>query len=115
MQRARLSNSPFDGFFDPLIISDEVGVAKPTPRIFEILLEKAGITDKTSVLMIGDSLSSDIAGAAAAGIDSCWFNPSGSDSDEGSAADYMIKQLSEIKDIVYLSYLPSMAGDLKEE
>lgn len=101
VQRARLSNSPFDGLFDPLVISDEVGVAKPNPRIFEILLEQAGITDKTSVLMIGDSLSSDIAGAAAAGIDSCWFNPSGLNNNEGSAPDFIITKLSEIKDIIY--------------
>ena len=101
VQRARLSNSPFDGFFDPLIISDEVGVAKPNPGIFEILLDKSGITDKKSVLMIGDSLSSDIAGAAAAGIDSCWFNPSGIKSDGSNPADYVITELTEIKDIVY--------------
>ena len=42
VQRARLKNSTLDGIFNPLVISDEVGVAKPDPRIFDILLEKSG-------------------------------------------------------------------------
>jgi YjjG family noncanonical pyrimidine nucleotidase len=100
VQRSRLAHSGLDNFFDPLIISDEVGVAKPDPGIFRILLEKAGIDDKDSVLMIGDSLSSDIQGANAVGIDSCWYNPSGLSAEDGAIPDFIIKNLQDIKDIV---------------
>jgi len=100
VQRARLKNSPFDGYFDPLIISDEVGVAKPDPGIFRILFEKAGIIDKESVLMIGDSLSSDMKGAQAFGIPSCWYNPNDLSSDSLISPDYTVKNLDEIRDIV---------------
>lgn len=100
VQRSRLSNSPFDGYFDPLIISDEVGIAKPDPGIFRILFERAGLTEKESVLMIGDSLSSDIRGAAAFGIPSCWYNPAGQNTDGTVCPDFIIKNLDEIRDIV---------------
>ena len=101
VQRARLAHSELDNFFDPLIISDEVGVAKPDPGIFRILLERAGIDDKASVLMIGDSLSSDIQGANAFGIDSCWYNPSELPAEGGISPDFIIKNLQEVKDIVF--------------
>ncbi|MBI9105954.1 MAG: YjjG family noncanonical pyrimidine nucleotidase [Spirochaetales bacterium] len=100
VQRARLENSSFDGYFNPLVISDEVGVAKPDPEIFRILLEKANITDKESVLMIGDSLTSDIMGAAAFGIPSCWYNPKNLPSDSDISPDFTITNLEEIRDIV---------------
>ena len=100
VQRARLKNSPLDGMFKPLIISDEVGVAKPDPGIFEVLLEQAGVEDRTDVLMIGDSLSSDIAGAVAAGIDCCWYNPSGITAGNDVHPDYEISVLSDVKQIV---------------
>ena len=102
VQRSRLANSPFNNFFEPLIISDEVGVAKPAPGIFEILLKEAGVSDRTEVLMIGDSLTSDIAGAEAAGIASCWFNPDSLPAVEEIVPDFTIKKLSEIKNIVYV-------------
>ncbi len=101
VQRARLSNSTLNGFFNPLIISDEVGVAKPDPGIFNILLEKAGFDDRRSVLMIGDSLTSDIAGAAAAGIDSCWYNPDGISPDPEITPEYMVSELNDVKEIIY--------------
>ena len=100
VQRSRLSHSPFSGLFEPLVISDEVGVAKPDPAIFEILLSRAGITDRTSVLMIGDSLSSDMRGAAAAGIPSCWYNPGGAAVEDGVNPEFTVKNLAEIRDIV---------------
>lgn len=101
VQRSRLSNSPFKDFFDPIVISDELGVAKPDPAIFEILLEKAGIKDKSDVIMIGDSLSSDIAGSIAAGLECCWYNPNEDEAPENLKPDFIIKDLSEFRKIVY--------------
>ena len=101
VQRARLEHSVLKGFFDPLIISDEVGISKPDPGIFEILFHKAGISDKSTVLMIGDSLSSDIAGAAAFGIDSCWYNPLEElPGDPHIKPDYSISSLADLRDIL---------------
>jgi YjjG family noncanonical pyrimidine nucleotidase len=100
VQRSRLKNSPFEGFFNPLIISDEVGVAKPHADIFRILFEKAGSVDKKSVLMIGDSLSSDMKGASDFGMKTCWYNPGNLSLDSTARPDFIIKNLNEIRDIV---------------
>jgi YjjG family noncanonical pyrimidine nucleotidase len=77
VQYSRLARSPLAAYIPPshLIISEEVGAAKPDPAIFAIALERLGSPPKDEVLMIGDSLSSDIRGAANAGLDSCWYNP----------------------------------------
>ena len=51
--------------------------------------------------MIGDSLSSDIAGAAAAGIKSCWYNPDSLPAEDGIKPDFEIKKLKDVKNIIY--------------
>ncbi len=102
VQRNRLSNSPLEGIFEPLLISDEVGISKPDPGIFRLMMEQTGIKNPSDILMIGDSLSSDIAGASAVGIDSCWYNPSGLELQDGINPTYIISVLEEVKKIVYM-------------
>ncbi|MBN1858721.1 YjjG family noncanonical pyrimidine nucleotidase [Candidatus Bipolaricaulota bacterium] len=75
VQRSRLALSPLHGLLDHVVISGEVGAAKPDPRMFDVAFECAGNPTRSSVLMVGDSLSSDIRGGALYGIDTCWFNP----------------------------------------
>ncbi len=77
VQRPRFSATNMSRFFKHTVISDEVGYAKPDPRIFDICFEKMGQPDKSKVLIIGDSLTSDIQGGINYGIDTCWFNPTG--------------------------------------
>ena len=77
VQERRLDASGLRPYFDHIVISEDVGLAKPDPAIFTHTLHLNGNPDPCRVLMIGDSLSSDIAGAKAAGIHSCWFNPDG--------------------------------------
>ena len=59
---------------DELIASEDVGVAKPDPRIFEIALARLG-TSAAEAVMVGDSWANDVAGAHALGIRAIWFNP----------------------------------------
>ncbi|HTH13551.1 MAG TPA: YjjG family noncanonical pyrimidine nucleotidase [Spirochaetia bacterium] len=77
VQKGRLARSGLAPWIDHLVISDEVGVAKPDPAIFAHALVRAGHPEKATVLMVGDSLSSDIRGGQNFGIDTCWFNPGG--------------------------------------
>jgi len=60
-------------YFEVVSISEEVGVPKPDAKIFEVTLERLGLT-ANEVIMVGDSLASDIAGAQALGIRSIWLN-----------------------------------------
>lgn len=80
VQRRRLDNCPLGRFFgDRVYISGEMGCQKPEKRFFEKVLEDLGATkQKGKVLVIGDSLSSDIRGAFNAQLDSLWFDRTGS-------------------------------------
>jgi 2-haloacid dehalogenase len=100
VQRPRLARSPLATIIGPVVISEEVGAAKPDPAIFAIALERMGGPDRRDVLVIGDSLSSDIAGGVAAGIDTCWFNPTGKPRGDGPTPTYEISGLAGLVSIV---------------
>ena len=64
------------------------------------MMELAGVADKRRVLMLGDSLSSDIAAAKNADVDACWFNPKGLKNDKGLPIAYDIRSLDEVDAIL---------------
>ena len=82
-QREKLRHCGLDGHIDVLIASEEAGVSKPDPRIFDIALERTGARPGEAV-MIGDSWENDIRGAQAAGIRAVWFNPGKEESPDAS-------------------------------
>ena len=100
VQHGRMDNCPIAPFLSGLVISEEVGAAKPDPKMLEIGMEMAKVTDKRRVLMLGDSLSSDIAAAANAGIDACWFNPKKMVNKKGLPVAYEITSLDEVDAIL---------------
>lgn len=75
VQRARLERSAIRPHIAEIIISEEVGAAKPAKAFFDAAFARLGHPAKPDVLMIGDNWTSDIQGAAAYGLDTCWFNP----------------------------------------
>jgi putative hydrolase of the HAD superfamily len=78
VQRAKLDRVGLTGAFHALLISAEVGTAKPDTRIFEVALAELGVdADPARVWHVGDSLEFDIAGAQAAGVGSVWLNRNG--------------------------------------
>lgn len=99
VQRPRLAASPLHPFFETITISDEVGVAKPDGRIFDIAFSQMGQPDKKAVLMIGDSLTSDMQGGHDYGLDTCWFNPQGKPGN-GLPLTYEIQQLTALLTIL---------------
>ncbi len=74
-QQRRLKESNLLPYFDALFISEELGVQKPEKTFFEKMFAQIPNFKKENTLMIGDSLSSDMAGGLQAGIATCWFNP----------------------------------------
>ena len=74
IQHSRIKEADIGKYFDAVIISDEVGFQKPASEYFDITMEKIGNPDKSEVIIIGDSLTSDIAGGNRYGIDTCWIN-----------------------------------------
>ncbi|RDY27560.1 noncanonical pyrimidine nucleotidase, YjjG family [Romboutsia weinsteinii] len=100
VQNRRIKKSTVSNFFDDVVISDEIKIAKPDPKIFEHALSNLNHTDKSSVLMIGDSLNSDIKGGINAGIDTCWFNLGKKINDSDFVPNYEINNLLELKDLL---------------
>ncbi|WP_105253192.1 pyrimidine 5'-nucleotidase [Pseudoalteromonas sp. T1lg75] len=74
LQSARLEQTGLKGTFEWLVISEQVGYAKPHMAVFEHAFTLMGNPPKSEILMIGDTLESDIQGGINAGIDTCWLN-----------------------------------------
>jgi len=75
VQRGRIAATGTGKYFKAIVISEEAGVAKPDAAFFQIGAEKTGNPPKENILMIGDSLTSDIQGAVNFGIKSCLIVP----------------------------------------
>ena len=101
VQRERLVAARIGQHFKDVIISGEVGLAKPDPRIFALGLERLEIP-REEVLCVGDSPSSDIRGGHAAGLATCWVSGSADSypADE-PAPDYRISDLRQL-----IAFLP---------
>ena len=97
MQHARLANNQLTGIFEPIVISEQIGKAKPDVRIFEHALALMGQPDKSRVLMVGDNLHSDILGGQNAGIKTCWLNHHQAEIEPGILPDHQVQQLAELE------------------
>lgn len=100
VQRPRLAGSPIADCFEVVAISDEMGVAKPNPRYFRAVFDRIGQPERMNVLVIGDSLTSDIQGGINYGLDTCWYNPSGKAADAKLTPTYQITRLDELADLL---------------
>ena len=96
VQEARLDAMKYSEIFEVMVISEQEGVSKPGKEIFRRTAEKMGIALDDSVLMVGDSLSSDIGGGINAGIRTCWYNPGGWTNESPHKPDFEIRHLSEL-------------------
>lgn len=100
VQRSRLARSPIRDYITELIISEEVGAAKPKAAFFEAAFSRLGYPAKHNVLIIGDSLTSDMQGGADYGLDTCWYNPTGESRSAGFQITYEIAHLRELLDML---------------
>jgi len=85
--------------FGHLITSEDVRSYKPRPELFEAGLETLGL-GPADVLHIGDSATSDVAGAASLGIPVAWVNRAGKTRPAGIDPDFEVPTLSELIPIV---------------
>ena len=97
IQRGRLGKSPLTPLYDAIIISEEVGAAKPDPRLLYVAMEQLGCTDKSQAVMMGDSAGADIGAANNAGVDSIFFSPKGHTCDK---ATYSVSTYAEAMKIL---------------
>jgi|TARA_B100001750_G_scaffold246876_1_gene270675 2-haloacid dehalogenase len=102
VQRARIKRLDIEQYFDSIIISAEIGAAKPGTKIFDIVFSELGSPPRNEVLMVGDSLSSDIRGGQKYGIATCWYNPKRRQLDIDLEPKYEISDLYELLKFVGL-------------
>ena len=78
-QRQKLTALGIIEKFSPIVISEEVGVSKPDPGIFQFACRKAGVAP-SDCWHIGDNLTADAQGSISAGLRGVWLNRNGSES-----------------------------------
>ena len=99
-QTKKLRRSGFDKLMDGVFLSEELGYEKPAKEFFDLVFQEIHVPEKNRVLIVGDSLTSDIAGGNRAGIRTCWYNPGAQVNETGAKADYEIRNLQEIWEII---------------
>ncbi|MGN0524632.1 HAD-IA family hydrolase, partial [Eubacterium sp.] len=100
VQRKKLAVSGIADIFDGVFISDEVGYEKPSVNFFKHVLANIPSVDTNEILIVGDSLTSDIKGGNNMDFKTCWFNPQSLPLKDGYTVNYQIKNAEDIFDIL---------------
>ncbi len=99
-QRLRIANSKIAKFISFVIVSEDVGYSKPNINFFLETFKIIGRRKNDSILLVGDSIDSDIQGGINAGIDTCWYNPSGKQTPFELNINYVISNLNQLSKII---------------
>ena len=103
-QTIKLARSGLDKLLSPIFISDDIGAEKPSARFFEAVFASLDGIAPEEMLIVGDSLTSDMCGGRNAGIPTCWYNPRRLPPDD-LPVDFVIEDLAEVLQIVEKSAL----------
>ena len=99
-QTNKLKLAGFDKVMRQIFISEEIGYNKPDIRFFDTCMEKIraeGVdVPKDRILVIGDSMTSDMQLAKNAGVDCCLYDPAKTERKAG-ASTYVIDHLSQLE------------------
>ncbi len=97
-QYNRIEKSGLGKYFDKIFVSEDLRFQKPEKEYFEACISQISEKDRTKILVVGDSQSSDILGGINAELDTCWFNLE--NESQKYKSNYEIKHLKELKDIL---------------
>ena len=96
VQRKRFERSDINVFIKKLYISDEIGIQKPQKGYFEYVLNDIPEKDKMRILVVGDSLTSDMLGGKNIGLKTCLYDPKNKINLPNPLCDYKVSELSDI-------------------
>ena len=99
-QRNRLRLAEMIDYFDGMFLSEEIGAEKPSREFFEACMTTLAPLSPDEVVMIGDSIRADIAGAKEYGITTIWYNPSSAPRSDDVCPDYTVEDLRDIRIIL---------------
>lgn len=100
VQRPRLKATELEHYFAAIVISDEIGVAKPNAGFFDYTMEQIGHPDKSKCLVVGDNPNADIGGALSYGFDACWLRHPGVADRPKLGETYRIRDIRELRGIL---------------
>lgn len=99
-QEKKLKKSGIGELVEEAFISDHIGYEKPSVEFFEYVFERIGHLKKDEILIVGDSLTSDMQGGNNAGIVCCWYNPNHLENTKNLSIDYEIDDLWQLEEIL---------------
>ena len=99
-QSRKLALSGLGELFEDVFISDKIGFEKPDVRFFDAVWERIGEYEKDEIMIIGDSLTSDMQGGNNVGIPCCWYNPEKVENTKDLKIDYEIQDLQVIPELL---------------
>jgi len=100
LQTVRLEKTGFKDVFSTLVISEQVGIAKPDIGIFQHAFNTMDNPSKDEILMVGDNPHSDIQGGINASIDTCWLNVDKQEAPEGIKPTHEVHSLWQLLDML---------------
>jgi len=100
VQHSRLALSGISDLIQHIVISDAIGVAKPAAAFFDYAFKITGEPMKEDVLVIGDTLTSDIRGGIDYGVDTCWYNYYGTENQTQYRPTYQVKNIMELQSLL---------------
>ena len=95
-QKSRIEKSRLYRYIKEIVVSEAAGAAKPNMKIFDFAFKLMNNPRKSEVLIIADSLTSDIQGGINYGIDTCWYNPKKKTNNLTITSNFEIQTLSEL-------------------
>lgn len=95
-QLARIRAANITSYFKRIFVSEETGYQKPQIEFFNYVFSNVQNFEKSTSLIIGDSITADIMGGFNAGIDTCWFNRYNQTVDISIQPTYVLKDLHEL-------------------
>ena len=100
VQSRRIKESGIAPFMEEVFVSERSDSEKPNRKIFDTALRTLGVENREHVLVVGDSLSSDIQGGINAGLDTCWLNRNHVENPGQISPTYEIESLEQLYPIV---------------
>ena len=95
-QTKKLQRSHLGEWMDGVFLSEELGAEKPSPAFFDRVFAALPGLNREDMLLVGDSLTSDMKGGLMAGIPTCWYNPNRLSRPADMAIDYEIQDLVQV-------------------
>lgn len=99
-QAKKLERSRLGEWMDGIFLSEQLGAEKPSPRFFEQVFAALPDIPKEDMLIVGDSLTSDMQGGLNAGVPTCWYNPQSLPRPADMAIAFEIQNLQQIYELL---------------